>query len=97
MTILLTTRDDVQVLSRSEIGLGDIVALDGSDYGTGTVSQIHQDGTVDVFRPYTHTADFSMTGRHEGSSSVICYIGMETVKDMNPKHLKLIRKCRPLR
>ena len=56
-----------------------------------------KDGTVDVFRPYTHHADFSCMGRHEGSSSVICYIGTEVVKDIRPDRLALLRKCKPLR
>ena len=52
------------------IGLGDVVsfgALDGSGYRDGTVCQLHKDGTVDVFRPYTHVADFSCAGSGEVS------------------------------
>jgi hypothetical protein len=80
------------------IGLGDIVSLQWNDgYDNGTISQVHKDGTVDVFRPYTATADFSMCGSHEGSSAVICYIGIETVKGANPERMKLLRKHGPLR
>jgi hypothetical protein len=80
------------------IGLGDVVSLGWDDgYGSGTVSQVHQDGTVDVFRPYTATADFSCAGRQEGSSSVICYVGIEEVKGVNPNRLKLLRKGKELR
>ena len=81
-----------------EIALGDTVSLKFGDYDIGTVSQVHKDGTVDVFRTYVHTADFSMCGSEDGSSSVICYIGTETVKRLDPKkHLKLLRKGNPLR
>jgi hypothetical protein len=80
------------------IGLGDVVSFKWTDgYDNGTVCQVHKDGTVDVFRPYTHSADFSCMGRHEGSSSVICYIGTEVVKDIQPDRLALLRKCKPLR
>jgi hypothetical protein len=83
---------------KSTIGLGDIVSFNWPDgYDNGTVSQIHKNGTVDVFRPFTHIADFSCSGRHEGSSSVMCYVGIETVRDIDPVRLTLIRKCRPLR
>jgi len=75
------------------IGLGDIVSLQWSDgYDNGTVCQVHKDGTVDVFRPYVHNADFSCAGSHEGSLSVICYIGVETSKGINPERLKVLRK-----
>ena len=43
------------------IGLGDVVSLGGlvdEGYNTATVSQVYDDGTVDLFRPYVHTADF---------------------------------------
>ena len=80
------------------IGLGDTVSLQWDDgYADGTVCQVHNDGTVDVFRPYTHHAGFSCIGRREGSTSVICYIGTEVVKDIRPDRLALLRKCKPLR
>ncbi len=47
--------------------------LDGQpdlELGVQTVKQV-KDGTVTMFRPYTHTADFSSTG------GVICYVGVE--------------------
>lgn len=79
------------------IGLGDVVSLNWKDgYADATVSHIHKDGTVDVFRPYTATADFSCAGR-EGSSRVICYVGIEEVKGVNPERLTLLRKGRELR
>jgi hypothetical protein len=75
------------------IGLGDIVSLGWSDsgYDTATVSQVYEDGTVDLFRPYTHTADFSYTG------GVICYVGIENISRAKPNRLKLIRKGQPLK
>jgi hypothetical protein len=80
------------------IGLGDVVSFQCRDgYKDATVSQVHSDGTVDVFRPYTHTSDFSCSGRREGSQSLICYVGVEVIKDMKPDSLKLIRKAGPVR
>jgi hypothetical protein len=79
------------------LNLGDIVSLGWADgYDTGTVCQVHLDGTVDVFRPYTHTADFSCAGS-EGASAVICYIGFETVNRVNPERLVVLRKSTPLK
>lgn len=79
------------------IGLGDVVSLNWKDgYADGTVSHVHLDGTVDVFRPYTATADFSCAGR-DGSSRVLCYVGIEECKNVNPKHLTFLRKGRELR
>jgi len=79
-------------MNTNTIGLGDIVSMSGGcDYNTGTVCKVNDDGTVDVFRPYTHTADFSYTG------GVICYVGIETVNGCNPLHLTLLRKGKPLR
>jgi hypothetical protein len=81
-----------------KIGLGDIVSLGWTDgYDNGTVCQVHKDGTVDVFRLYTHHAGFSMAGSQAGSKSVICYIGTEVVKDINPDRLTLLRKEKSLR
>lgn len=80
-----------------KIGLGDIVSLGWSDgYSTGTVCKVHEDGTVDVFRPYTHTSDFSCSGG-EGAIAVICYIGFETVDRLKPKNIKLLKKSPPLK
>lgn len=85
-------------MSQQAIGLGDIVSLGWEDgYSTATVSQVHRDGTVDVFRPYTATADFSCAGREHGSSSVICYVGIEEVKGVDPTKVKLLRKGKELR
>lgn len=84
--------------AKQEIGLGDVVALGwGDGYDTATVSQVHADGTVDLFRPYTSTADFSYSGKGEGSSAVICYVGISTTEKVDPTKLKLIRKGPKLR
>lgn len=73
-------------------GLGDIVSLGWNDgYDNATVSKLNEDGTVNLFRPYTHTNDFSYTG------GVICYVGVETVKHVNPNRLRLICKGRELK
>lgn len=81
-----------------EFGLGAIVSYNWSDgYADGTICKIHADGTVDVFRPYVQTADFSTSGGEVGSTSVICYIGVETSKQVNVKALKLLRKGPSLR
>lgn len=82
----------------SNIGLGDVVSFGWTDgYNEGTVCQTHKDGTVDVFRPYIHANDFSCAGTHEGSLSIITYIGSETVKSINPERLTLVRKGGPIR
>ena len=79
--------------TKQVLGLGDVVSLQWSDgYDNGTVCQVHKNGTVDIFRPYIHSNDFSCAGSHEGSLSVICYIGSETSKEVNPERVKLIRK-----
>jgi hypothetical protein len=82
-----------------KLSLGDVVSFQwqGSGYDTGTVCQVHTDGTVDVFRPFTHTGDFSYTGRNPGSSAVTCYVGVEVVKSMSPASLTLVRKGGTLR
>lgn len=83
----------VKDMNQQDIGLGDIVSLGWSDgYDTASVVQVHKDGTVDLFRPYTHTADFSCAGRNEGSLSVIPYVGYEEIKSVNPERLKVVRK-----
>jgi hypothetical protein len=76
------------------IGLGDIVTLSrdtGNPYSHCTVCKVNDDGTVNLFRPYTHTADFSYTG------GVICYVGIENMTGVNPAHLKLVAKGPVLR
>ena len=79
--------------------LGDIVSFGWEAYDTGTVCKVHKDGKVDVFRPYTHTANFSCSGGEEGSTEVICYIGFEVIKQLDPStaKIKLIRKGDPIR
>jgi len=75
------------------LGLGDVVSFDWKDgWDQATVNFVHPDGTVDLFRPYVQTADFSYT------SGVICYVGIDTDnKRVNPSKLKLVRKGPPLR
>lgn len=82
------------VSSNPNISLGDVVsiAVDGSGaYTSATVCKVNEDGTVNLFRPYTHTADFSYTG------GVICYVGIEHIDSVNPKHLTLLQKGQPLK
>jgi hypothetical protein len=74
-----------------EIGLGDVVKCGEGAYMTATVCKVNEDGTVDLFRPYTHTADFSYTG------GVICYVGIEDIKSANPARLTLIEKGQKLK
>ncbi len=74
-----TVRRVIPVVKTSELQLGDRIMrlLDSGDPdlegGVTTVKQI-ADGNVSLFRPYTHTADFSSTG------GVICYVGIEEYK-----------------
>lgn len=71
-----TVRRVIQVVKTNELQLGDRIMrfLDSNEPdlegGVTTVKQI-ADGNVSMFRPYTHTADFSSTG------GVICYVGIE--------------------
>ena len=61
------------VLKTSELQLGDVVRPyeNGfASYSTQTVKKI-TDVQAIMFRPYTHTGDFSYTG------GVICYVGIE--------------------
>lgn len=82
----------------NKIELGDVVSFGWNDgYGVATVTQVHKDGTVDLLRPYIHTSDFSCSGRHPGSSSVLAYIGFEECKDINPIKLELLSKGKNLR
>lgn len=81
-------------MSSTPIGLADIVELDcvsHNPYSHCTVCKLNEDGTVNLFRPYTHTADFSYTG------GVICYVGIEHIDNVNPANLKLIEKVPVLR
>lgn len=75
------------------VSLGDIVELScisTAPYRHCTVSKLNEDGTVNLFRPYVHTSDFSYTG------GVICYVGIENIDSVNPAHLTLIEKGRAL-
>lgn len=82
----------------NKIGLGDVVVLGfNGGYNVATVTQVHQDGTVDLLRPYVHTGDVSYAGSDEGSSRVLGYLGFEEVKRVNPKHLDRLRKGDPVR
>jgi hypothetical protein len=76
-----------------EVQLGDVVSMGWTDgYDTGTVVQVHKDGTVDVHRPFTHVSDFSVAGRHAGSLGLPYYTGVELVRDIKPDRLKVVRK-----
>ena len=65
-----------QLINATNLQLADKVIRvtnDGSPdlkLGISTVQQI-KDGIITMFRPYTHTSDFSYTG------GVICYVGIE--------------------
>jgi len=84
---------DMVPFDEVSFGLGDVVSFGWKDgWDQATVNFVHPDGTVDLFRPYVQTADFSYTG------GVICYIGIDTDnKKVDPSKLKLIRKGKPLR
>lgn len=85
-------------MTETVAGLGDVVSLQWTDgYADGTVSQVHKDGTIDVFRPYTHASDFSVAGREEGSLRLMCYVGVEEVKNISPERVTVLRKARPIR
>lgn len=76
-------------MEKQVFGLGDVVRLKADSentYSHCTVCKVNQDGTVNLFRPYTHTADFSYTG------GVICYVGIENIDSVNTERLNLIRK-----
>ncbi len=78
----------------ASINLGDIVELNNDSnnpYRHCTVCKVNDDGTVNLFRPYTHTSDFSYTG------GVICYVGIEHIDNVNPSHLRLIEKGKVMR
>ena len=77
-----------------KIGLGDVVSLGFADgnYDCATVVQVNPDGTVDVHRPFTHVSDFSVAGTQKGSLALPFYVGVEMVKGVNPKRLKVLRK-----
>lgn len=75
-----------------KLDLGDVVEYGWeSGYDHATVQQVNPDGTVDLFRVYVQTADFSYTG------GVICYVGVNVDKNISPSTIKLIRKGQPLR
>lgn len=59
-------------LKADELRLADTVDLGFSPWGWAIVKQI-KDGTVELFRPYGTTADFSCTG------GVTCYTGIEDI------------------
>ena len=64
-----------------ELKAGDVIQLFEGAYGTATVKQV-KDGMVSVFRPYTHTADFSYSGNR-----VICYVGIEIYNLVAGEHV----------
>ena len=73
--------------------LRDVVRVSRAEnsYSDCTVSAIFPDGTVDLFRPYVHTADFAYAAR-DGGSRVITYIGFEETRNVEVKNYRLIRK-----
>lgn len=84
--------------AKPSISLGDTVSLQFASgaFDSGKVVTVHADGTVDVYRVYVHTSDFSYSGTEKGDSCVIAYIGTELVQKVNPSKLKLIEKGRKL-
>lgn len=76
-----------------ELGLGDIVRTGNVDdgYSDATVSNILSNGTVQLRRPYIHTANFSYTG------GVITYIGIEDFELQPNSEVLLLKKGRPLK
>lgn len=76
------------VSKNPNIALGDVVRLgnDKNPFPDHTVSKVNEDGTVNLFRPYVHTADFSYTG------GVICYVGFSQTDNVDPYHLTLVQK-----
>ncbi len=54
-----------------DLKLGDTIRLGTGTYEDATVYRINKDGSVQVWRPYVTTADFSYTG------GVIPYLGIE--------------------
>jgi hypothetical protein len=67
----------METMKAKDLQLGDIVTTIGNDsnkhpYCHATVQNIDEEKElVYLFRPYTHTSDFSCVG------GVICYIGIE--------------------
>lgn len=57
-------------IKAKDLRLGDVIQISDGAYHTATVKQI-ENGYATLFRPYTHTADFSCT------AGVICYVGVE--------------------
>lgn len=81
-----------------KIGLGDVVVMGFSGgYNIATVTQVHEDGTVDLLRPYVHTGDVGYAGSEKGSTRVLGYLGFEEIKKLNPKNLDRLRKGDPVR
>lgn len=81
------------VSKNPNIALGDVVRI-GNDSGSfpdHTVCKVNEDGTVNLFRPYVRTADFSYTG------GVICYVGISQTDSVDPDRLTLVQKGQPLK
>lgn len=58
-------------IKAKDLRLADVVQIIDGAYHTATVKQI-ENGYATLFRPYTHTENFSCT------AGVICYVGVET-------------------
>lgn len=67
----MSTLESFKKVRAADLQLADrIMSIQDPTLGIQTVKQI-ENGMVTLFRPYTHTADFSYTG------GVICYLGFE--------------------
>lgn len=61
------------VMFPSELRLGDVIKTFDGPWGTAIVKNVTEH-EVELFRPYGHNADFSMT------SGILCYVGIEQYK-----------------
>lgn len=73
------------VIMARHMRLGDVVRVQTTvdeGYLTSTVKSIMpgKNGTVLMFRPFTHTASFMSAGRKKNSKAVICYVGIEELE-----------------
>jgi hypothetical protein len=80
-----------ETVKYSELQLGDQVQFFDDAYSVGTVKRLTKD-SVEVYRPYVHTADFVYGG--DDSSDVICYIGTETIKLWRDADRTITRLCK---
>lgn len=85
------SKTETPKVEKPRIELGDVVSMNDGPFMDCTVCKVNEDGTVNLFRPYVHTADFSYTG------GVICYVGIENINSVNPANLNLIQKGQKLK